>query len=298
MPSIGEVKYVNGKRFVYQGGGNWQIDKNLQGDSSYQTWLNEGNTGTEEDFLNSINPASELISTNNIPYYNGTKFLDSIISRYPDHIRIGTGSNYMKIFNHGTMYFVGESTIFRDEKTTLISTTIQNPSSHITQDLTEGTLDFNTSSDLSDWAYMNVQLNHDYKPGTNIKPHVHWFQDQASVPNWMISYRWQKQLQAKSTSWTSVAWASHATTYSSGTINQITGFGSIAPPEGYGEVSDIVQIRLYRDVANTSTLFGGADAATGNAKAVSLDMHIEVNSLGSDELYTKYATTTTTTAGA
>lgn len=36
--------------------------RGLQGDSAYQTWLDLGNTGTEEDFINSLKPSAEEIA--------------------------------------------------------------------------------------------------------------------------------------------------------------------------------------------------------------------------------------------
>jgi len=195
--------------------------------------------------------------------------------------------NYSEIEADGTYRASGTATCFRDELNDLIKTGTNNPSSHLVLDLTEGTLDFKDNCDLNDWALMNVQINHDWKLGSDVEPHIHWFQNANNIPNWLIQHRWQKQCGAKTTAWTSVKYTTNACTYSSGTINQITGFGTITPPVGYGQVSDIIQIRLLRDTANASTLFTGADPYTGDAEAVSFDVHIEVDTLGSRALYAK-----------
>ena len=42
----------------------------LQGDSAYQTWLDLGNTGTEEDFINSLKPSAEEIAEEVAPILN------------------------------------------------------------------------------------------------------------------------------------------------------------------------------------------------------------------------------------
>jgi len=186
----------------------------------------------------------------------------------------------------GTMVADSDATCFRDELNDLIKSASQNPSSHLVYDYTEGTLDFKNNCDLNDWALMNVQINHDWKVGSDVEPHVHWFQNQDVIPNWLIQYRWQKECESKTTSWTNLEWQSNACTYVSGTINQITSFGNITPPTNYG-ISDILQLRLLRDVANASTLFSTTDTYSGDAEATSFDVHIEVDMLGSHGRYIK-----------
>jgi len=198
----------------------------------------------------------------------------------------GGTTNYTKLETDGTMQAIGTATCFRDELNDLIKSASQNPSSHLVFDYIEGTLDFKDNCDLNDWSLMNVQINHDWKSGSDVEPHIHWFQKANNMPNWLIQYRWQKSCGAKTTSWTSVKYTTNACTYVSGTINQITSFGAITPPSGYG-ISDILQIRILRDTANASTLFAGADPYTGDAEAMSFDVHICVDMLGSRQLYVK-----------
>lgn len=196
----------------------------------------------------------------------------------------GSATDYSEFEADGTLVFHGTATVFRDELNDLLKTGLNNPDAHIVQDLTEGTLDFKTNCDLNDWALMNVQINHDWLQGSAVEPHVHWFQNSNATPNWLMQYRWQKNGQAKTTAWTSQKWTSSAYAYSAGTLDQITSLGTITPPANY-HISDILQIRLLRDNANGSTLFAGADAYTGDAEAVSLDVHIECNKCGSRTRY-------------
>lgn len=197
----------------------------------------------------------------------------------------GSTTNYTKIDNAGHQTMVGNGRPWRDELGELLSK--KRKGSRITEDLDEGTLLFaDTCTIADDWIIMNVQLNHDKDLSASIYPHLHWHQASSNVPNWLLQYRWQVQGAAKTTAWTSAAYASHATTYSSGTINQITKWAAIAPPTGAG-LSDIVQFRLLRDCANASGLFSGIDPLTGNASAVMFDVHFQINSLGSDSEYTK-----------
>ena len=90
---------------------------------------------------------------------------------------------------------------------------------------------------------------------------------------------------AKTTAWTYVT-CSSVFTYTSGTILQICTFGDITPPVGYS-ISDVLQCKLFRDNNNDSTEFVGADSYTGDAQAVSFDVHIEVDACGSRSQYIK-----------
>ena len=82
-------------------------------------------------------------------------------------------------------------------------------------------------------------------------------------------------------------WATNAFTWSAGTLNQITDFGSITPPVGYNDVSDIVEFRIYRDYTNVSGLFTGSDPVNASQFIINFDVHKRINSLGSREEYSK-----------
>ena len=194
--------------------------------------------------------------------------------------------DYAEFEADGTLVFYGDSTAFRDEFGPLIGAKLESPASKIVTNAAEGSITFKDSATLSDYVSMPVQINHDAKAGASVFPHIHWWQASANVPNWLIQYRFQLNGSAKATSWTNVKYASHAFTYSSGTLNQITAFGELALPEGAG-VSTILQLRLLRDTANASTLFAGADPLTGDVDAMFYDVHIEVDMLGSHAQYAK-----------
>ncbi len=194
--------------------------------------------------------------------------------------------DYAEFDNDGTLKFYGDSTAFRDEFGPLIGAKLESPASKIVTNAAEGTITFKDSATLSDYVSMPVQINHDAKAQSDVYPHIHWWQASANIPNWLIQYRWQQNGAAKTTAWTSVKYASHAFTYVSGTLNQITAFGALSPPAATG-VSVVLQLRLLRDTANASTLFTGADPLTGDVDAMFYDVHIEVDMLGSHEQYTK-----------
>lgn len=200
--------------------------------------------------------------------------------------KFGSTDNNTEFESDGSMKANGTATTYRDELQDLIKAAGQNPASSLVWDYAEGTLDFKNTCDLNTYAVMNIQINHDWKFGSNIEPHIHWFQNENKTPNWLLQYRWQKNGEAKTTAWTYLPYNQNAFIYTSGTIVQITSFGTITPPEGYG-ISDVVQFRIIRDVDNDSTEMDGLDTYTGDAEALSFDIHIECDTLGSRQRYVK-----------
>lgn len=196
------------------------------------------------------------------------------------------GGDYAEFQSDGSLVLYGEATAFRDEFGPLIGARLESPASKIVTNAAEGSLTFKDSATLVDYVVTPVQINHDAVTGAVVRPHVHWWQASSNIPNWLLQYRWQVNGTAKTTAWTNVKYVSHAFTYTSGTLNQITGFGALTPPVGAG-VSTILQLRLLRDTANASTLFSGADPLTGDVEAVSFDVHIQVDMLGSRGEYSK-----------
>lgn len=213
-------------------------------------------------------------------FYTGSawKKLVSITDKF------GSATNYSIFEADGTLQAFGDGTCFRDELGDVAKLKVVGVG--ITADDTESAYDFLTSANLSDYLWTNVQLNHDMKAGANIKPHIHFFQTNNAAPNFLIQYRWQKNGGAKTTSWTNYKCNTLVYTYTSGTLNQIAYGAAITPPVGYN-LSDILQVRVLRDNANTSTVFAGADPYTGSASVTSVDVHIEIDMLGSRSEYAK-----------
>ena len=194
--------------------------------------------------------------------------------------------NYSYFESDGTLVAKGDAKCWRDELQSLVGQRLLSPSGAIDYNFEEGTVDFANNADLGDYVVMNVQVNHDWDETTPIKPHIHWFQSQDAIPNWLIQYRWQTNGQAKTTAWVDRACQEGVFTYSSGTIINICSFGEIAIPANVG-TSDILQIRLLRDTDNDSGEFAGEDAYTGTVSGLNFDVHIAIDTLGSRSEFTK-----------
>jgi hypothetical protein len=199
-----------------------------------------------------------------------------------------SGGNYTDFEYDGTMKAVGDARTWRDELQPLTSVRLTSPSSDLQQNDSEVTVTAETSARYpTDFLSTNVQINHDWALGTSVHPHLHWKQDQAATPNWLLAYRWQKQGSAWTSDWTLLPWDENIFTYESGSLNQITDFPAITPPEGYGEVSDIVQFKLYRDFDNDSGEFGDTDQVNADVEMVQFDVHLVTDTLGSRLEYSK-----------
>lgn len=204
--------------------------------------------------------------------------------------RIGaiTAGNYTEIETDGTMQALGDATTWRDELGPLLGSRLESPGSDIVQNLTEGTITFEASAVYpSDFITYTLQINHDWLVQSVVEFHVHWWQANAEAANWLIEYRWQVNGQAKTAGWTAVPLTSLIFSYTAGTLNQISdGAASITPP-ATAQLSDIFQVRLYRDYTNVSTLFSGAETSGLDIEAVSADMHRRSDTMGSRTEYSK-----------
>jgi len=196
------------------------------------------------------------------------------------------GGDYTEFEIDGSMEFHGDATVWDDKEGDLLSNQRLNPSAHIALDSAEAAVTFKTTCDTGDYVYMKPQIPHQWKLGSSIYPHVHWWQTTAAQPNWLVQYRWQRNGQAKTTVWTDYPLNTNQYTWESGTLIQLTYGAALAPPANYS-MSDIIQLRLIRDVANTQGEFVGAESSSVDADALSLDFHYEIDTSGSRAQYTK-----------
>lgn len=137
-------------------------------------------------------------------------------------------------------------------------------------------------NDVSEKVYFTKQMKHRKKLGSSIGFHVHYIQSTAGQPTYVAQYKFYNNNAAPSAGWTTVTTADAggskgAFTYTSGSLLQIAKFPAIAAPanEGLSANFDCIMWRL-----NDST--PAADVLTKY-----VDIHIEMDSLGSTLEYTK-----------
>jgi hypothetical protein len=207
--------------------------------------------------------------------YDGTigKIDTSLVAASDLHITTGTAKT-----------LVLDTVVYKDQLGAALS--LQQTGPGISRNIPEGTVDYTTAANQSDYMIENFQFNHDRKDGTPVYVHIHWMQAETNVPNWAIQYRWQLGGTAKATAWTAAKWVSHAFTRTTGTLNQITSFAALTPAANEG-LSPILQVRFLRDTANQLGLSFAADPYTATVAVIAVDVHYQIDTHGSRLEYTK-----------
>jgi hypothetical protein len=187
--------------------------------------------------------------------------------------RFGDGTNYTIFRKDGSMFMAGSATVW-DDLVVPLTTAKQGANDKPAFDETNVGYLF-PSSDTSAIMYMIVQFPHAWKQGSRIFPHVHWQQGASGSVVFSMEYRWQNIGDPVSAS-ALYNMTIPETLYTSGSIHQIN--NNPTGIDGIGKtISSIMLIKLYR---NDNTY-------TGNALTYQFDIHIEKDSLGSKEEYSK-----------
>ena len=200
-----------------------------------------------------------------------------------DTLQVGdvAGGNYFEIESDGTFILFGDATRWDDLEGSLIAKQLTSPAGRIDYNFTELTADFqNNAIYPTDLIAIVSQVRHRYELGTDLKPHLHFIQNQNTVPNWLISYR---VIENGGTvgAFALATWDSLMFTYpGAGSILQIAEFPVIT---GLMDLSFAIDVKLFRDTTNVSGLFAGADPYVGDAAAKFFDVHFRNDSLGSRE---------------
>ena len=159
-------------------------------------------------------------------------------------------------------------------------------SGHLDYDVAELGVNFDDSSRYNDADQIGIiaQMPHNYKFGTNLKPHAHWIQNQDEVPNALLKYRIYDNGEVPG-SWILAAPTGIAFEYEQNAL-QIIIFPEIDMSTVTG-VSSFIDIKMYRDASNASGLFSGSDDYSGNVLMKEFDFHYQIDSLGSRQEYIK-----------
>jgi hypothetical protein len=197
---------------------------------------------------------------------------------------LGQTVNTTSFSTSGIQLMKGAARVWKDHLGDALSLRQSGPG--VGYNTTEGTVAFITTANLSDYIYTNIQLNHDRDETSVIGPHIHWLQTENNTPNWLLQYRWNTIGQTITSGWTNLKCNTNIFPYVSGTLHQISESSDITPPAN-SMMSDIVQFRILRDNANTSTVFVSADPSTITVGILSFDVHYQLNTLGSKTEYVK-----------
>jgi hypothetical protein len=131
-------------------------------------------------------------------------------------------------------------------------------------------------NDATEKIYIIAQMPHAYKIGTNIRPHIHFAQDEAELPVFKIEYKWYDNGAEIPAAYTPLVQNAVAFSRVSGNILQIAKFPEI-DGSGITGVSSILDIRVYRD----------DNVVSGDVLYKEFDIHYRIDSNGSNDEYQK-----------
>jgi hypothetical protein len=218
-------------------------------------------------------------------YWDNSTWNQIAASNIPlTNIKFGDASNYSSFDADGTLFMYGSATIWDDILVPFSQARLGSASKPDFDYANVGLLF--PQNDPSEKIYIVVQIPHSYKEGSDIFPHIHWQQTNASTPTWKMDYKWFNNNETVPASFTTISPSSVVNTYVSGNLAQISSFGSItgaANSSGGGlspiskTISSLLLVVIYRD----------DNVVTGDVLGFQFDIHIERNSIGSHSAFAK-----------
>lgn len=157
---------------------------------------------------------------------------------------------------------------------------LDSPSGRLAYNVAEKGVDFADTSLNTDGDGLHVatQTTHKMKLGSTLHPHIHFFQNQATLPAWKLNYRVYENGQLVPASFTELSVIETVFNYASGTLAQIVVFPTI-DMSAFDQVSTMLDFRITRESAS--------DTYTGNALIKEFDMHYEIDTPGSRQRFIK-----------
>lgn len=198
-------------------------------------------------------------------------------------LAVGVDGNLFLIEEDGTWVNEGDGTTWDEISQPFVGSNIFTVAGRVDYNYSELTLDFATNARYPDEPVGIVtQAMHSRKADSDIRPHIHWMQTSDNTPNILVEYRFYGIGESPPT-WTLKALtpSDNAIPYAGVNTQQITAFNL---PEGHGVglgLSFTIDVKIYRDSANTSGLFAGADTYSGVWSAKYYDIHFEKDMNGS-----------------
>jgi len=135
--------------------------------------------------------------------------------------------------------------------------------------------DKNTDEEL----FFEIQIPHNYKEGSTLYPHIHWCPKDNAVRN--VVWGFEYTLATPYGTFGNTTTLTGLDSTSGQLKHQMTSLGSITGTPSTLGISTLIIGRLYRDANNAS------DTYDEDAYGLSLDIHYEIDSLGSNSLLTK-----------
>jgi hypothetical protein len=198
----------------------------------------------------------------------------------------------LRLHSNSTIRLFDAATVWDDATFPFSGNRVNIAAGRIDYDYFNGGVNFanNARFDADDCVSMLWQIKHQVQVGVNVRPHFHWLQTSANEPNWLIAWKKIKNGNAyvKETDFSNHTLANkleNLYTYTSGNLVQITKIPEIDMSDM--GISDCIQFAFFRDVANDSGLFAGAESAPAVELNWEFDVHVPIDGWGSEEEFVK-----------
>jgi len=186
----------------------------------------------------------------------------------------------------GEVPLLMKDTVWDDLRFPVVGQRLDSASGRIGYNYDELTIEFqNNARYPEEFVGFIVQLPHAIKLTSMLGPHIHWIQNQDKIPNWLISWRVMDTGDTVPAFGNLAIYSDIKIVYAAGAISQLSDFPDINMIDS--GLSRIYDVKIYRDTANASGLFAGADSYTGDASLKEFDIHVQYDTLGSKEEYIK-----------
>jgi hypothetical protein len=147
-------------------------------------------------------------------------------------------------------------------------------------DTTYGTLLF--SGTATEVIFVQVQLPHGRKYGSEIRPHVHWAKTTSAAGGvyWKLDYRWSRIGEVMDAAWTTIGGSTpDVSDDDTAEKHALTPLGTIDGTDA--ELSDMLICKLSRVHDNA------ADTYEADVRLLEFDFHVQIDAPGSVQLYQK-----------
>ena len=222
---------------------------------------------------------------------------NGIKKNFPTGIKVGQPPDYFEIEEDGTDVRHGAATAWEDLSGALLAARLDTASGRLHYDYFNAGVKVDANARYPEEPMViAMQARHEMQyssvevPVVIAKPHFHWLQQQAAIPNILLGYKITNygSLTTFETDWSNYTFSipsAHIWTYSAGCLAQISRFPDI--DLSAMTLSSSIDVVLFRDSANVSGLFAGADPVAAAVTIKYNDSHVKNDMIGSREEITK-----------
>ena len=201
---------------------------------------------------------------------------------------IGGPANFTKVEADGTVQFNGDAIVWDDLRVTVNQVKVPAAKYPAWTAYSAGLLLgylYQAVEGNEEEVYFVVQLPHSYKEGSDITPHVHWVgnenaTDASEIVRWGLEYEWINM--DGSFSATTTIWVDATIEDDEGDKHFLNSFAAI---DGTGKtISSVLICRLFRNSSHENDTY---DSGTALALLIDVDIHFELDTVGSRAILTK-----------